>query len=63
MEGQVVFPRVLWFSLTFDEWLAQYKWNILERAVKPKSVNYALPINAFIFEIGIKTYFPPFNTE
>ena len=36
MDGQVVFPRVLWFSLTFDEWSARYKWNILERAVKSK---------------------------
>ena len=33
-DGQVVFPRVLRFSPTVD---ARYKWNILERAVKPKS--------------------------
>ena len=37
MDGQVVFLRVLWFSPTFDERSARYKWNILERAVKPKS--------------------------
>ena len=36
-DGQVGFPRVLWFSPTFDERSARYKWNILERAVKPKS--------------------------
>ena len=36
MDGQVVFPRVLRFSPTFDERLARYKWNILEMAVKPK---------------------------
>ena len=35
-DGQVVFLRVLWFSPTFDERSARYKWNILERAVKPK---------------------------
>ena len=32
--GQAVFLR---FSPTFDERSARYKWNILERAVKPKS--------------------------
>ena len=36
-DGQVVFLRVLRFSSTFDERSARYKWNILERAVKPKS--------------------------
>ena len=36
-DGQVVFLCVLRFSPTFDEWSARYKWNILERAVKPKS--------------------------
>ena len=36
-DGQVAFLRVLRFSPTFDERSAQYKWNILERAVKPKS--------------------------
>ena len=36
-DGQVVFPRVLRFSRTFDERWARFKWNILERAVKPKS--------------------------
>ena len=36
MDGQVVFTRVLWFSPTFDEQSARYKWNILERAVKSK---------------------------
>ena len=36
-DGQVVFPRVLRFSPTFDERSARYKWNILERAIKPKS--------------------------
>ena len=35
MDGQEVFPRVLRFSPTFDDQSAQYKWNILERAVKP----------------------------
>ena len=35
-DDQVVFLRVLRFSLTFDERSARYKWNILERAVKPK---------------------------
>ena len=35
-DGQVVFPRVLQFSPTFDERSARYKWNILEMAVKPK---------------------------
>ena len=35
-DGQVVFLRVLRFSPTFDEQSARYKWNILERAVKPK---------------------------
>ena len=33
----VFFPRVLRFSPTFDERSARYKWNILERVVKPKS--------------------------
>ena len=37
MDGQVVFLRVLRFSPTFDERSARYKWNILERALKPKS--------------------------
>ena len=36
-DGQVVFLRVLRFSPTFDEQSARHKWNILERAVKPKS--------------------------
>ena len=36
-DGQVVFPRVLRFSPTFDERSARYKWNILERDIKPKS--------------------------
>ena len=36
-DGQVVFLQVLRFSPTFDELSARYKWNILERAVKPKS--------------------------
>ena len=36
-DGQVVFLRVLRFSPTFDERSARYKWNSLERAVKPKS--------------------------
>ena len=36
-DGQVVFLRVLRFSPTFDERSARYKWNILERAIKPKS--------------------------
>ena len=36
-DGQMVFLWVLRFSPTFDERSAQYKWNILERAVKPKS--------------------------
>ena len=36
-DGQVIFLRVLRFSPTFDERSARYKWNILERAVKPKS--------------------------
>ena len=37
-DGQVVFPWILQFFLpTFDERLARYKQNILERAVKPKS--------------------------
>ena len=36
-DGQVVFLRILRFSPTFDERSARYKWNILERAVKPKS--------------------------
>ena len=36
-DGQVVFLRVLRFSPTFDERSARYKWNILKRAVKPKS--------------------------
>ena len=36
-DGQVVFLRVLRFSPTFVERSARYKWNILERAVKPKS--------------------------
>ena len=35
-DGQVVFPQVLRFSPTFDERSSLYKWNILERAVKPK---------------------------
>ena len=34
-DGQVVFPRVLQFSPTFDERSTRYKWNILERAVNP----------------------------
>ena len=36
-DGQVFFPRAVWFSPTFDERSARYKWNILARAVKPKS--------------------------
>ena len=36
-DGQVFFPLVHRFSLTFDERSARYKGNILERAVKPKS--------------------------
>ena len=36
-DGQVVFPRVRRFSPTFDERSARYKWNILERDIKPKS--------------------------
>ena len=39
-DGQVVFPGILRFSPTFDERLARYKPNILERAVKPKSNKY-----------------------
>ena len=35
-DSQVVLLWVLRFSPTFDEWSAQYKWNILERAVKSK---------------------------
>ena len=35
----VGFPRALQLSPTFDERSARYKWNILERAVKPKSNN------------------------
>ena len=35
-DGQVVFLQVLWFSPTFDEQSARYKWNILERAIKPE---------------------------
>ena len=33
--GQVVFPRVLQFLPSFDERLAWYKLNILERSVTP----------------------------
>ena len=36
-DGQMFFPRVHRFSLTFDERSARYKKNIFERAVKPKS--------------------------
>ena len=36
-DGQVDFSRVLWFSPTFKERSSRYKWNILERAIKPKS--------------------------
>ena len=32
--GQVMFLQVLWFSPTSDEQSAQYKLNILERAIK-----------------------------
>ena len=35
-DGQVAFPRVLRFSPTFDERLARYKCNTLERAVNQK---------------------------
>ena len=35
-DGQVVFPRVIRFSPTFDERSARHKLNVLERAVKPK---------------------------
>ena len=35
-DDEVVFHRVLLFSPTFDAQSARYKWNILERAVKPK---------------------------
>ena len=35
MEGQVVFLQVLQFLSSSYEWLAEYKWNILEKAVKP----------------------------
>ena len=37
MDGQMVFPWVLPLLPTFDECSVRYKWNILERAVKPKS--------------------------
>ena len=37
LDGQVVFHQFLQFWSTFDERSAQYKWNILERAIKPKS--------------------------
>ena len=37
VEGQMFFLWVLRFLSTFDEQLAWCKWNILERAVKPKS--------------------------
>ena len=30
MYGQVVFPRVLWFSPTFDERSARYEWNTVD---------------------------------
>ena len=33
----VFFSQVHRFSPTFDERSARYRWNILERAVKPKS--------------------------
>ena len=36
-DGQVVFLGILWFAPTFDEQSAQYKWNIFEKVVKPKS--------------------------
>ena len=39
-DGQVVFPWILPFFPTFDERLARYKPNIIERAVKPKSNKY-----------------------
>ena len=39
-DGQVVFPWILRFLPTFDERLARYKPNIIERAVKPKSNKY-----------------------
>ena len=32
-DGQVVFPRILRVSRTFDERSARYKWNILEGAI------------------------------
>ena len=33
-DGQVFFPQVLGFSLTFDEWPARYKWNIRKKGIK-----------------------------
>ena len=46
MDGQVVFPRVLQFSPTFDEQSARYKWNIKKKQKKKnllKSVNPFTP--------------------
>ena len=31
IDGEVVFPQFLQFLPAFNEWLARYKWNILER--------------------------------
>ena len=47
MDGKVVFPWVLRFSPTFDEWSARYMWNILERAVKPKLKKKKILLNLF----------------
>ena len=49
-DGQVVFLRVLRFSPTFDERSARYKWNILERAVKPKSKKKTKKHSCFIWD-------------
>ena len=46
---QVVFLRVLRFSPTFDERSARYKWNILERAVKPKSKKKKKKLTLMVF--------------
>ena len=67
-DGQVVFPRVLQFSPTFDEQSARYKWNIFERAVKPKLkkkyiYNYISALWCRSVNYPVKTYINDYFRE
>ena len=59
----LLFTRVLRFLPTFDERSSRYKWNIFERAVKPKSKKkkkkkvYLFLLKTFPFDTVIVTQF------